>query len=193
MMKDNRIWLFVALAIVVAGVTFFNIYASNRVEKANADNTILEKNMKLQKENEELKKELGRVLPSAQEQERRGYLQSIEDFMRIAFTRTPNGFQERKVQAKKLMSEELYKQFFPTEDYGYGDGYFSEPTDMKFYLQEYDLDADQVDVIVEFISNVKASPDKDKERTKNVIKVTAQKENDAWKIVSLEQLYMQLL
>lgn len=192
-MRDKRIWLFVALALMVAGVTFFNVYTSNRVEKVYADHTILEKNMKLQQENKELKKELGRVLPSAQEQERRAYLQSTEEFMRIAFTRTSNGFEERKMQAKKLMSEELYKQFYPTEHYSYGDGYSSELSDMKFYLQEYESGVDQVDVIVECISNVKASLDKDEERTKNVIKVTAQRENDSWKIVSVEQLHMQLL
>lgn len=182
-----------ALAMMVAGVTFFNVYTSNRVGKAHADHTILEKNVKLQKENEELKKELGRVLPSVQEQERRAYLQSTEEFMRIAFTRTSNRFEERKMQAKKLMSEELYKQFFPTEDYRYEDGYSSEPSDIKLYLQEYEPGTDQVDAIVECISNVKASLDKDGERTKNVLKVTAQKENDTWKIVSVEQLYMQLL
>lgn len=192
-MRDKRIWLFVTLAMMVAGVTFFNVYTSNRVEKVHVDHTILKKNMRLQTENEELKKELGRVLPSVQEQERRTYLQLTKDFMRIAFTRTSNGFEERKMQAKKLMSEELYKQFFPTEDYSYGDGYSSEPSDMKFYLQEYELGTNQIDVIVECISNVKVSPDKDKERTKNVLKVTAQKENDTWKIVSVEQLYLQLI
>ncbi|PHE53545.1 MerR family transcriptional regulator, partial [Bacillus pseudomycoides] len=72
--KDNRKSWFVTLAIVIAGVTFLNIFLYSRNDETGDVKQLKVRNQVLQTENEELKKKVKETLPSEQEQERQSYL-----------------------------------------------------------------------------------------------------------------------
>ncbi|MEK1830596.1 hypothetical protein AAAC51_20560 [Priestia megaterium] len=63
-MKNKAALLFGALAVVVAGVTIFNIYLNHNISNTTASKQIQVTNDSLQEENKELKKQLSEVRPS---------------------------------------------------------------------------------------------------------------------------------
>lgn len=192
-MKDKRKVLFIALAIIVAGVTILNVYLSTKSMSDGNEKQLKLSNELLTKQNEDLKKRLDKVLPSAQEQQRREYLSTVETFIQLSFHREKEGYNERKEQAKNIMSEELLQQFYPTDKYELGDTYKTKPTEMKFYLQENDPDQDEVQVLAEFI-NVTTDPSQNREeKVNNVLRVTAKKEKDTWQVKNVEELNIKVL
>ncbi|MGG3196811.1 MULTISPECIES: hypothetical protein [Priestia] len=101
--------LFGALAVVVAGVTIFNIYLNHNISNTTASKQIQVTNDSLQEENKELKKQLSEVRPSAQEQQKRVYLNTVHQFIDVSYHREKDGFEERKKIAKSIMDKELYE------------------------------------------------------------------------------------
>ena len=147
----------------------------------------------LTKQNEDLKKRLDKVLPSAQEQQRRAYLSTAETFIQLSFHRENEGYSERKEKAKSIMSEELLQQFYPTDKYELGDTYKTKPIEMKFYLQENEPDKEEVNVLAEFI-NVTTDPTQNREeKVNNVLRIIIKKENEIWRVTSVEELSMKVL
>ncbi|MDM5185931.1 MerR family transcriptional regulator [Bacillus sp. DX4.1] len=192
-MKDKRKVLFIALAIIVAGVTILNVYLSTKSMSDGNEKQLKLSNEFLTRQNEDLKKRLDKVLPSAQEQQRREYLSTVETFIQLSFHREKEGYNERKKQAKNIMSEELLQQFYPTDKYELGDTYKTKPTEMKFYLQENDPDKDEVQMLAEFI-NVTTDPSQNREeKLNNVLRVTAKKEKDTWQVTNVEELNIKVL
>ncbi|MEM5611006.1 hypothetical protein AAHB63_14065 [Bacillus thuringiensis] len=98
--KDKRIFWFITLAIVIAGVTFLNIFLYARNDEIGDLKRLKVQKHVLQTENEELKKKLKETLPSEQEQERQVYLSTVEKFIQLSFHREKQGYEERRVQAK---------------------------------------------------------------------------------------------
>jgi len=121
----------------------------------------------LQTENEELKKKVKETLPSEQEQERQAYLSTVEKFIQLSFHREKQGYEERREQAKKLMKEEVFQLFYPTDTFEMEDTYVSKPSDMKLYLQAYRIGASQVEVITEFQNTVTIGANGTTDKTKN--------------------------
>ncbi|PEZ02513.1 MerR family transcriptional regulator [Bacillus sp. AFS018417] len=192
-MKDKRKALFIALAIVIVGVTILNVYLSTKSMSDGKEKQLKLSNELLTNQNEDLKKRLDKVLPSAQEQQRREYLSTVETFIQLSFYREKEGYNERKEQARNIMSEELLQQFYPTDKYELGDTYKTKPTEMKFYLQENDPDKEEVQVLAEFI-NVTTDPSQNREeKINNVLRVTAKKEKDKWQVTNVEELNMKVL
>ncbi|MES9701078.1 MerR family transcriptional regulator [Bacillus sp. JJ927] len=192
-MKDKRKFLFIVFVILVIGVTAFNIYLS---KKSMSDGK--EKQLKLSKElltrqNEDLKKRLDKVLPSAQEQQRRAYLSTAETFIQLSFHREKEGYSERKEKAKTIMSEELLQQFYPTDKYELGDTYKTKPIEMKFYLQEHEPDQEEVNVLGEFINVTTDSTQNREGKVKNVLRIIIKKEKETWRVTSVEELNMKVL
>lgn len=152
--KDNRKIWFVTLAIVIAGVTFLNIFLYARNDETGDVKRLKVQSQVLQTENEELKKKVKETLPSEQEQQRQAYLSAVEKFIQLSFHREKQGYEERRVQAKKLMKEEIFQLFYPTDTFEMEDTYVSKPSDMKLYLQSYIIGASQVEIIAEFQNTV---------------------------------------
>ncbi|KEK22050.1 hypothetical protein [Bacillus gaemokensis] len=192
-MKDKRKVLFIVLAILVAGVTVFNIYLSKKSMSDGKEKQFKLSNELLTKQNEELKKRLDQVLPSAQEQQRRAYLSTAETFIQLSFHREKEGYNERKEKAKSIMGEELLQQFYPTDKYELGDTYKTKPTEMKFYLQENEPDQPEVHVLAEFINVTTDSSQNREEKVKNVLRMILKKEKDSWRVTSVEELNMKVL
>ncbi|PHE04033.1 MerR family transcriptional regulator, partial [Bacillus toyonensis] len=143
-MKDKRKFLFIVFVILVVGVTAFNIYLSKKTMSDGKEKQLKLSNELLTKQNQDLKKRLDKVLPSAQEQQRMAYLSTAETFIQLSFHREKEGYSERKEKAKSIMSEELLQQFYPTNKYELGDTYKTKPIEMKFYLQENKPDKEEV-------------------------------------------------
>ncbi|MDR7247232.1 hypothetical protein [Priestia megaterium] len=99
-MKNKAALLFGALAVVVAGVTIFNIYLNHNISNTTASKQIQVTNESLQEENKELKKQLSEVRPSAQEQQKRDYLNTVNQFIDVSYHREKEGFEERKKGCK---------------------------------------------------------------------------------------------
>ncbi|PGW11103.1 MerR family transcriptional regulator [Bacillus cereus] len=192
-MKDKRKSLFIVLAILVAGVTAFNIYLSKKSMSDGKEKQLKLSNELLTKQNEDLKKRLDKVLPSAQEQQRRAYLSTAETFIQLSFHREKEGYSERKEKAKSIMSEELLQQFYPTDKYELGDTYKTKPIEMKFYLQENEPDQEEVNVLAEFINVTTDSTQNREEKVNNVLRIIMKKEKETWRVTSVEELNMKVL
>ncbi|MED3621472.1 MerR family transcriptional regulator [Bacillus thuringiensis] len=192
-MKDKRKSLFIVFVILVVGVTAFNIYLSKKSMSDGKEKQLKLSNELLTKQNEDLKKRLDKVLPSAQEQQRRAYLSLAETFIQLSFHREKEGYSERKEKAKSIMSEELLQQFYPTDKYELGDTYKTKPIEMKFYLQENEPDKEEVNVLAEFI-NVTTDPTQNREeKVNNVLRIIMKKEKETWRVTSVEELNMKVL
>ncbi|OTW80993.1 MerR family transcriptional regulator [Bacillus thuringiensis serovar cameroun] len=192
-MKDKRKFLFIVLAILVAGVTAFNIYLSKKSMSDGKEKQLKLSNELLTKQNEDLKKRLDKVLPSAQEQQRRAYLSTAETFIQLSFHREKEGYSERKEKAKTIMSEELLQQFYPTDKYELGDTYKTKPIEMKFYLQENEPDKEEVNVLAEFINVTTDSTQNREEKVNNVLRIIMKKDKETWRVTSVEELNMKVL
>ncbi|MBF7149984.1 MerR family transcriptional regulator [Bacillus toyonensis] len=192
-MKDKRKSLFIVFVILVVGVTAFNIYLSKKSMSDGKEKQLKLSNELLTKQNEDLKKRLDKVLPSAQEQQRRAYLSLAETFIQLSFHREKEGYSERKEKAKSIMSEELLQQFYPTDKYELGDTYKTKPIEMKLYLQENEPDKEEVNVLAEFI-NVTTDPTQNREeKVNNVLRIIMKKEKETWRVTSVEELNMKVL
>ncbi|WP_144640979.1 MerR family transcriptional regulator [Bacillus cereus] len=192
-MKDKRKSLFIVFVILVVGVTVFNIYLSKKSMSDGKEKQLKLSNELLTKQNEDLKKRLDKVLPSAQEQQRRAYLSTAETFIQLSFHREKEGYSERKEKAKSIMSEELLQQFYPTDKYELGDTYKTKPIEMKFYLQENEPDKEEVNVLAEFINVTTDSTQNREEKVNNVLRIIMKKENETWRVTSVEELNMKVL
>ncbi|MBK5432217.1 MerR family transcriptional regulator [Bacillus mycoides] len=192
-MKDKRKFLFIVFVILVIGVTAFNIYLSKKSMSDGKEKQLKLSNELLTKQNEDLKKRLDKVLPSAQEQQRRAYLSTAETFIQLSFHREKEGYSERKEKAKSIMSEELLKQFYPTDKYELGDTYKTKPIEMKFYLQENEPDKEEVNVLAEFINVTTDSTQNREEKVNNVLRIIIKKEKETWRVTSVEELNMKVL
>lgn len=192
-MKDKRKLLFIMFVILVVGVTVFNIYLSKKSMSDGKEKQLKLSNELLTKQNEDLKKRLDKVLPSAQEQQRRAYLSTAETFIQLSFHREKEGYSERKEKAKSIMSEELLQQFYPTDKYELGDTYKTKPIEMKFYLQENEPDKEEVNVLAEFINVTTDSTQNREEKVNNVLRIIMKKENETWRVTSVEELNMKVL
>ncbi|MEK4867903.1 MerR family transcriptional regulator [Bacillus sp. FSL E2-8895] len=192
-MKDKRKFLFIVFAILVVGVTAFNIYLSKKSMSDGKEKQLKLSNELLTKQNEDLKKRLDKVLPSAQEQQRRAYLSTAETFIQLSFHREKEGYNERKEKAKSIMSEELLQQFYPTDKYELGDTYKTKPIEMKFYLQENEPDKEEVNVLAEFINVTTDSTQNREEKVNNVLRIIIKKEKETWRVTSVEELNMKVL
>ncbi|WP_377911130.1 MerR family transcriptional regulator [Bacillus songklensis] len=147
----------------------------------------------LKEENNDLRDKLKNVLPSTQEQQRQDYLSLVKTFMNVSFYKTKEGYEERRKQAKEIMSEELFQQFYPTPNYEYGEGLSSKPTDMKLYLHSHAPTNDTLEVIVEFTNNVTDKKQNKTDTTRKLIKVTTQKANEKWQVTTIDELNVELL
>ncbi|HHQ2899490.1 TPA: MerR family transcriptional regulator [Bacillus cereus] len=192
-MKDKRKFLFIVFVILVVGVTALNIYLSKKSMSDGKEKQLKLSNELLTKQNEDLKKRLDKVLPSAQEQQRRAYLSTAETFIQLSFHREKEGYSERKEKAKSIMSEELLQQFYPTDKYELGDTYKTKPIEMKFYLQENEPDKEEVNVLAEFINVTTDSTQNREEKVNNVLRIIMKKENETWRVTSVEELNMKVL
>ncbi|MFF2341055.1 MerR family transcriptional regulator [Bacillus mycoides] len=192
-MKDTRKFLFIVFVILVVGVTGFNIYLSKKSMSDGKEKQLKLSNELLTRQNEDLKKRLDKVLPSAQEQQRRAYLSTAETFIQLSFHREKEGYNERKEKAKSIMSEELLQQFYPTDKYELGDTYKTKPIEMKFYLQENEPDQEEVNVLAEFINVTTDSTQNREEKVKNVLRIIIKKEKETWRVTSVEELNMKVL
>ncbi|MEK4916039.1 MerR family transcriptional regulator [Bacillus sp. FSL E2-8887] len=192
-MKDKRKFLFIVFVILVVGVTAFNIYLSKKSMSDGKEKQLKLSNELLTKQNEDLKKRLDKVLPSAQEQQRRTYLSTAETFIQLSFHREKEGYSERKEKAKSIMSEELLQQFYPTDKYELGDTYKTKPIEMKFYLQENEPDKEEVNVLAEFINVTTDSTQNREEKVNNVLRIIIKKEKETWRVTSVEELNMKVL
>ncbi|WP_002151028.1 hypothetical protein [Bacillus cereus] len=192
-MKDKRKFLFIVFVILVVGVTGFNIYLSKKSMSDGKEKQLKLSNELLTGQNEDLKKRLDKVLPSAQEQQRRAYLSTAETFIQLSFHREKEGYNERKEKAKSIMSEELLQQFYPTDKYELGDTYKTKPVEMKFYLQENEPDQEEVNVLAEFINVTTDSTQNREEKVGNVLRIIIKKEKETWRVTSVEELNMKVL
>ncbi|MGS0534167.1 MerR family transcriptional regulator (plasmid) [Bacillus mycoides] len=192
-MKDKRKFLFIVFVILVIGVTVFNIYLSKKSMSDGKEKQLKLSNELLTRQNEDLKKRLDKVLPSAQEQQRRAYLSTAETFIQLSFHREKEGYSQRKEKAKSIMSEELLQQFYPTDKYELGDTYKTKPIEMKFYLQENEPDQEEVNVLGEFINVTTDSTQNREEKVKNVLRIIIKKEKETWRVTSVEELNMKVL
>ncbi|MBG9721844.1 MerR family transcriptional regulator [Bacillus mycoides] len=192
-MKDKRKSLFIVFVILVVGVTAFNIYLSKKSMSDGKEKQLKLSNELLTKQNEDLKKRLDKVLPSAQEQQRRAYLSTAETFIQLSFHREKEGYSERKEKAKSIMSEELLQQFYPTDKYELGDTYKTKPIEMKFYLQENEPDKEEVNVLAEFINVTTDSTQNREGKVNNVLRIIIKKEKETWRVTSVEELNMKVL
>lgn len=192
-MKDKRKSLFIVFVILVVGVTAFNIYLSEKSMSDGKEKQLKLSNELLTKQNEDLKKRLDKVLPSAQEQQRRAYLSTAETFIQLSFHREKEGYSERKEKAKSIMSEELLQQFYPTDKYELGDTYKTKPIEMKFYLQENEPDKEEINVLAEFINVTTDSTQNREEKVNNVLRIIMKKEKETWRVTSVEELNMKVL
>ncbi|OLR27690.1 MULTISPECIES: MerR family transcriptional regulator [Bacillus cereus group] len=192
-MKDKRKSLFIVFVILVVGVTAFNIYLSKKSMSDGKEKQLKLSNELLTKQNEDLKNRLDKVLPSAQEQQRRAYLSTAETFIQLSFHREKEGYSERKEKAKSIMSEELLQQFYPTDKYELGDTYKTKPIEMKFYLQENEPDKEEVNVLAEFINVTTDATQNREEKVNNVLRIIMKKENETWRVTSVEELNMKVL
>ncbi|ANE89408.1 MULTISPECIES: hypothetical protein [Bacillus] len=192
-MKDKRKSLFIVFVILVVGVTAFNIYLRKKSMSDGKEKQLKLSNELLIKQNEDLKKRLDKVLPSAQEQQRRAYLSTAETFIQLSFHREKEGYSERKEKAKSIMSEELLQQFYPTDKYEVGDTYKTKPIEMKFYLQENEPDKEEVNVLAEFINVTTDSTQNREEKVNNVLRIIMKKEKETWRVTSVEELNMKVL
>ena len=147
----------------------------------------------LKEENKELKKQLSEVHPSAQEQQKRDYLNTVKQFIDVSYHREKEGFEERKKIAKFIMDKELYEQFYPSENFVYGDSYTSTPNDLQLYVQQYDGGQEEVEVIAEFTNHLVIKDENVDDQTHDIVKASLRKEENKWVVYSIEELKTEMM
>ncbi|WP_415762721.1 MerR family transcriptional regulator (plasmid) [Priestia megaterium] len=185
--------LFGMLAVAIAGVTIWNIYLNQNISQATASKQLQVTNDTLKQENNELKQQLNEVLPSAQEQQKRAYLDTVKQFIDVSYHREKEGFEERKKIAKAIMDKELYAQFYPTETFDYGNTYSSNPSDLHLYVQQFDGGQDEVKVIAEFTNHLVIKEENVDDQMHDIIQVLLRKEEKKWIVYSVEELKTEIL
>ncbi|MHA7098581.1 MerR family transcriptional regulator [Priestia aryabhattai] len=185
--------LFGMLTVAIAGVTIWNIYLNRNISQATASKQLQVTNDTLKQENNELKKQLNEVLPSAQEQQKRAYLDTVRQFIDVSYHREKEGFEERKKIAKAIMDKELYAQFYPTETFDYGNTYSSNPSDLHLYVQQFDGGQEEVKVIAEFTNHLVIKEENVDDQTHDIIQVLLRKEEKKWIVYSVEELKTEIL
>lgn len=189
--KNKRIFLFVTLAIIVVGVTVFNLYANSRINQNEDEKALQFQNNLLKEENENLKERLEKVVPSAQEQIRKEKISTAEKFVEVAFTRDLEGYKERREIAQNMMDETVFSYFYTSETYDLG-AYKSQPTNIQLYLQNDTSEQNKAKVIVDF-TTISSSENKVEDKTSNVIQLTLQKEDGRWIVVGLQEMLLETL
>ncbi|MFP7159175.1 MerR family transcriptional regulator [Priestia aryabhattai] len=185
--------VFGVLALAIAGVTIWNIYLNQNISQETASKQLQVTNDTLKQENSELKQQLNEVLPSAQEQQKRAYLDTVKQFIDVSYHREKEGFEERKKIAKAIMDKELYAQFYPTETFDYGNTYSSNPSDLHLYVQQFDGGQDEVKVIAEFTNHLVIKEENVDDQTHDIIQVLLRKDEKKWIVYSVEELKTEIL
>ncbi|MGG3801190.1 MerR family transcriptional regulator [Metabacillus fastidiosus] len=191
-LKDKRFVLFIGFAVVVIGITVFNILLGNRVQSGTDVEKLKSEYMKLLSENNEMKSKLSDVAPSGQENERQEYLSTVYQFIEVAMHIERDGFEKRKSQAKQIMSDEIFELFFPTDTYDYPDNLSSKPLDVMIYLQAHEPMQNEITLLAEYKNSLLKDREGEPEITNNVVKITLRNEDNKWKVTGIDEIKMSI-
>jgi hypothetical protein len=191
--KDIRTWLFTGFAILVIGITGFNIYLDNKLDSGANVEKLQARNVELTKENIAMEKQLASVAPSSQERDRQAYIDVVDKFIHVTMKQEKEGFDERRHQAKSIMSEGLFELFYPSETFQYEDDYKSTPMDVSYFLQSYEPNGNEVNVIVEFNVSLLSNGKEELEVTNNVIKMTLERKTEKWIVTDIKEINMSIV
>lgn len=140
-----------------------------------------------------MKTQLREVHLSAQEQQKRGYLNTVNQFINASYHREKDGFEDRKKIAKSIMNKELYEQICPFEKFVYADSYISILNDVQLYVQQYDGGQEEVEVIAEFTNYLVIKDENVDGQTHDIIKISLRKEENKWVVYSIEELKTEIV
>ncbi|WP_049666854.1 hypothetical protein [Bacillus sp. FJAT-27231] len=186
--KDKSKIIFAIFAAIVISITVFNIYLDRKIDSGEDVERLKKENNELRAENVGMEEKLLSVTPSSQESERKDYIQLAEKFINLTMFQEKEGYEERRNQAEKIMSKDLFELFYPTETFQYEESYSSKPSDVSIYLRSHQALENEIILLAEYKVNLLTKEKSEPETTNNVVKLTVNKQEGKWIVTSIDEI-----
>ncbi|QKE76046.1 hypothetical protein HPK19_24880 (plasmid) [Arthrobacter citreus] len=170
-------WLGVYLLIFLTAI---NLYFFVHQQKDNSNlSKLKEQNISLQNKNMKMKEEVNLFSPTSREKHYQAMIEDAKLFVHSAYIQQKEGYSERRMAAKNIMTNELRKRFFPA-DTRYQDQIQTSISNERYYVQELKPNQNQVDVMVTFTHQLKDVATGNVDKTNLIVVVSFQKMGEKW-------------
>lgn len=140
------------LLIILLAINIFLFMQQKKEAKAMKKIEI--ENIEVKKENDNLEKKVKLFSPTGREQHYNSMIKDTKTFVHTAYIQSKEGYEERREQAKEIMSKELLERYFPA-DTTYQDQITTSIKNDQYYVQELEPDQKKIDVVVKFDHEMK--------------------------------------
>ena len=110
---------------------------------------VKDENLELKKENNNLQLKVEMFSPTGREEHYNTMVKDAKAFVSSAYVQQKEGYEERKEQAKNIMSRELLERYFPA-DTTYQEQVITRISNDQYFIEELEPDQKTIDVIVKF-------------------------------------------
>lgn len=186
-MKKKKFY-FLLLVIVILGLTGFNIYLNSRGDIAIEKGKLITQNQQQKSEINKLLKQNEELQPSAQEQERRQIIDTASKFIETAYVQKEDGFDERKKTAQSLMTEDLFKRFYPSDNF-YQKNIETDIEQPGLFLQTKYPEEKHANMIAHFKHELHEKQNNTTQKTKIYIEILLEKKDNKWMVTDLKDIY----
>ncbi|PFM75263.1 hypothetical protein COJ46_22190 [Bacillus sp. AFS077874] len=161
-------------------LTAINLYFFVHQQKENSNlSKLKEQNISLQNKNMKMKEEVTLFSPTSREKHYQAMIEDAKLFVHSAYIQQKEGYSERRMAAKNIMTNELWKRFFPA-DTTYQDQIQTSISNERYYVQELKPNQNQVDVMVTFTHQLKVVATGNVDKTNLIVVVSFQKMGEKW-------------
>lgn len=173
------------LLIILLGINIF-LFTQQKKE-AKEIKAVKVENIELKKENKYKENKVKLFSPTGREQHYSSMVKDAKTFVHSAYVQSKEGYEERREQAKEIMSKELLDRYFPA-DTTYQDQITTSIKNDEYYVQELEPNQDKVEVIVKFNHEMKYILTGNIDKSQLYAIITFEKIGDKWIAKKLEDL-----
>lgn len=140
---------------------------------------VQDENLELKKENNNLQLKVEMFSPTGREEHYNAMVKDAKTFVTSAYVQQKEGYEERKEQAKSIMSRELLERYFPA-DTTYQEQVITRISDDQYFIQELEPDQKNIDVIVKFEHELEYVLTGNVDKSEIFALIKFKKEGDNW-------------
>ncbi|MCP3028777.1 hypothetical protein [Halobacillus sp. A5] len=185
----NNRFLFGLLLFSLVATTVFNVYVAGTPSKDDMQAEIrsleVEKQQALEEKNE-LKHTLKEEDPAEIQKQHKALEKDVSAFIETAFVQNKETYQDRKKNAKNIMSDELVNTFFPTDVYK-GETETS-VDDVEVFIKTGNLGSNHAQVIVRLEHTLHSLENDQSQVSPVFIEVNVQRQKDQWIITDFKEV-----
>jgi hypothetical protein len=165
---------------ILIGLLAINIFLlfQNKNE-AEEMKMVQDENLELKKENNNLQLKVEMFSPTGREEHYNTMVKDAKTFVTSAYVQQKEGYEERKEQAKSIMSRELLERYFPA-DTTYQEQVITRISNDQYFIQELEPDQKTIDVIVKFEHELEYILTGNVDKSEIFALIKFKKEGDNW-------------